>query len=77
MYRYGYVEEACRIARKFISMLVQEFEKYGTLVEKYDVINCSSQVSHEILFGYSSNEIGFGWTNGVFLELIDILAKSH
>jgi alpha,alpha-trehalase len=76
MHRYGYTEEAYRIARKFISLLVQEFEKYGTLLEKYDVVNCSSQVSDEILFGYSSNESGFGWTNAAFLELLVILEMS-
>jgi alpha,alpha-trehalase len=77
LYRYGYKEEACRVARNFIALLVQEFGKYGTLVEKYDVVNCSSLVSDEILFGYSSNEIGFGWTNGVFLELIEILKMAE
>lgn len=73
LHQYGYVEEANRIARKFVSMLVKEFERYGTLVEKYDVYSCSSNVSDEIFFGYSSNEIGFGWTNGVFLELLDFV----
>jgi alpha,alpha-trehalase len=71
--RYGYREEGNRIAQKFISMLVKEFERNGTLVEKYDVCTCSSNVSDEILYGYSSNEVGFGWTNGVFLELLALL----
>jgi alpha,alpha-trehalase len=72
--RYGYEEDAKRIARKFLAMAVQEFFKDGTLVEKYDVCACSSDVSQEILFGYSSNETGFGWTNGVFLELLKIVS---
>jgi alpha,alpha-trehalase len=72
--RYGYKDDADRLARKFIAMLVGEFTISGTLVEKYDVCACSANVSAEILFGYSSNEIGFGWTNGVFLELLAILA---
>ena len=71
--RYGYKADAERLARKFIAMLVQEFTNSGTLVEKYDVCACSADVSDEILFGYSSNEVGFGWTNGVFLELLAIL----
>ncbi len=71
--RYGYTKEARRIAQKFVSMVVKEFDLYGTIVEKYDVCTCSSNVSDEILFGYSSNEIGFGWTNGVFLELLALL----
>jgi alpha,alpha-trehalase len=68
--RYGYDREASRIARKFTRMAVAELERSGTLVEKYDVDRCSGEVSDEILFGYSSNEIGFGWTNGVLSELI-------
>ncbi len=71
--RYGYLEDADRLAHKFIAMLVQEFTNSGTLVEKYDVCACSADVSAEILFGYSSNEIGFGWTNGVFLEFLALL----
>jgi alpha,alpha-trehalase len=71
--RYGYEEDAKRIAGKFLNMAVQEFNKNGTLVEKYDVCACSANVSDEIFFGYSSNEIGFGWTNGVILELLKIL----
>ena len=71
--RYGYLEDADRLARKFIAMLVQEFATSGTLVEKYDVCACSADVSAEILFGYSSNEVGFGWTNGVFLEFLAML----
>ncbi|MGM0457659.1 MAG: trehalase family glycosidase, partial [Cyanobacteriota bacterium] len=68
--RYGYHDEADRLTEKFISVVVTEFEKSGTLVEKYDVERCSADVSAEILFGYSSNEIGFGWTNGVVRELL-------
>jgi alpha,alpha-trehalase len=71
--RYGYCREAERLASKFIKMVVQEFCKSGTIVEKYDVERCSADVYDEIFFGYSSNEIGFGWTNGVVLELLAIL----
>ena len=71
--RYGYEADAKRIAAKFLNMTVKEFNQTGTLVEKYDVNSCSANVSSEILFGYSSNEIGFGWTNGTILELLKIL----
>ncbi len=73
--RYGYIEDAKRLASKFLQMVVKEFEKSGTLVEKYDVERCSANVSDEIFFGYSSNEIGFGWTNGVVLELLAFLEE--
>lgn len=76
LHRYGYHEAADRISRKFIKMVAQEFERSGTIVEKYDVNRCSGDVSDEIFFGYSSNEIGFGWTNGVVLELMASLGLS-
>jgi alpha,alpha-trehalase len=68
--RYGYEREASRLAGKFVFMCMAEFERTGTLLEKYDVEVRSGEVSHEIQFGYSSNEIGFGWTNGVLAELL-------
>jgi len=71
--RYGYRVEGDRIGRKFLALVLQEFERTNTLLEKYDVENCSSKVSEEIHFGYSTNEIGFGWTNGVILELLALL----
>ena len=67
--RYGYEEDASRIQGKFLSLVLEVFEASGTIVEKYDVLRRSSDVSAGLRFGYDSNEIGFGWTNGVFLEL--------
>jgi alpha,alpha-trehalase len=73
--RYGYDEAAERLARRFITLTVEDFERSGSLLEKYDIEACSGQVSDEIQYGYSSNEIGFGWTNGVVLALLDLLEK--
>src|ERR1019366_3275199 len=61
--RYGYNTEADRISREFLSMVV----------EQYDAVRRSMDVSRGIQFGYSSNEAGFGWTNGVFTALYDAL----
>ena len=68
--RYGYRDDADRLASKFVSLVVKEFQEHGTIVEKYDVRRRESDVSAGIKFGYSSNEIGFGWTNAVVLELL-------
>ncbi|MEH2264365.1 trehalase family glycosidase [Nostoc sp.] len=75
LYRYGFHTEGDRIANKFLAMVVKEFERHKTLVEKYDVERCSANVSDDISFGYSSNEVGFGWTNGVILELLAARGK--
>lgn len=71
--RYGYETDADRIAIKFLSLVLGEFLEHDALVEKYDVVRRSSQVSEGIRFGYSSNEVGFGWTNAVFARLYDQL----
>ena len=68
--RYGYDEDADRLASKFLSLVAKEFQEHGTIVEKYDVRRRESDVSSGIRFGYSSNEIGFGWTNAAFLDLL-------
>lgn len=73
--RYGYAKEAFRIANKFVGMLVQDFERCDCLLEKYDIERSTGEVSDEIHFGYSTNEVGFGWTNGVALELLYILER--
>jgi alpha,alpha-trehalase len=66
--RYGYDAEANRIAENFLTMVVQNYEKDHTIREKYNVVTRSSAT--RIRVGYSQNEIGFGWTNGVFSELL-------
>ncbi len=69
--RAGDATDADRIARAFLTMLFEDFERRGTLLEKYDVVRRSSVLGGDALrFGYRSNEIGFGWTNGVALELL-------
>ena len=69
--RYGFSADADRVARSFLNMLVEDFERRGTLVEKYDVIRRTSAIGAALQFGYGSNEVGFGWTNGVALRLLD------
>jgi alpha,alpha-trehalase len=67
--RYGYGAAADRISVNFLSLLLKEFIEHNVIVEKYDVERRASQIRTGLKFGYSSNEIGFGWTNAAFLEL--------
>ncbi len=67
--RYGYDKEADRIAVNFLSLVLKEFIAHNTIVEKYDVEARRSQIAAGLKFGYTSNEIGFGWTNATFTEL--------
>jgi alpha,alpha-trehalase len=68
--RYGFHDDANRIAAKFISLVAKEFGEHGTIVEKYDVRRRESDVAADIKFGYSANQVGFGWTNGVVVDLL-------
>ena len=75
--RYGYQRDADRLARKFVSLVVEDFDAHGTIVEKYDVRRRSSDLGAGLRFGYTSNEVGFGWTNGVVLELLAGLMQTR
>ena len=73
--RYGYDADADRLARKFVSLVVDDFAAHGTIVEKYDVRRRSSDLGAGLRFGYSSNEVGFGWTNAAILDLLAGLTR--
>jgi alpha,alpha-trehalase len=68
------VSAADRISGKFLSLVRDEYRKNGTIIEKYDVVRRTAEVSSGIRFGYRSNEVGFGWTNAVFTILFDALS---
>ena len=70
--RYGYHEDAARIARDFSKSILDNFLHDGTIREKYNVADGSANV--KVAAGYTSNVVGFGWTNAVYLKLQDILA---
>jgi alpha,alpha-trehalase len=68
MKRYGFNADADRVAFHFLHMVLEDFERTKTMFEKYDVVSRASKT--RIRVGYKENVIGFGWTNGVFLELL-------
>jgi len=68
--RYGYDADADRVSRKFLALVTKEFEEHGTIKEKYDVQRRESDVEAGIKFGYAANQIGFGWTNAAYLDLL-------
>ncbi len=72
--RYEFAEDANRISYKFLKMVKDDFDRDGTIREKYDAVRRTSEV--HVKAGYSANVIGFGWTNGVFLVLLRELAEN-
>jgi alpha,alpha-trehalase len=67
--RHGYTAAADRITAEFLSVILKSFLESHTIVEKYDVVRRSTDVSSNIGYGYRTNEAGFGWTNATFLKL--------
>jgi len=63
--RYAATRFADTIADHWMSMVETHYAATGQLFEKYDVTTCSAGSGGEY-----ATEIGFGWTNGVTLELL-------
>ncbi len=62
---YGEAALADDIATRWATMVERHYRSTGELLEKYDVENCAAGGGGE--YGV---EIGFGWTNGVTLEIL-------
>jgi len=60
--RYGYNEEARRIALKWLRTNLDWFNKNGVFLEKYNVVQPAKPPSK----GLYPSQTGFGWTNSVF-----------
>jgi alpha,alpha-trehalase len=69
--QYGFKSDADRIASKFNATVLQNFLLDSTIREKYNVVDGSANIA--VAAGYKSNVVGFGWTNGVFLKMNDLL----
>jgi alpha,alpha-trehalase len=74
MRRYGFAADADRVTYNFLSMVLEDFATDRYIREKYNVVKRTSAT--RIVRGYSENVIGFGWTNGVFLELLNQLSPA-
>lgn len=71
--RYGYGNDAARIARAFMQTVQTNYATDGTIREKYNVVSGSANV--EVAAGYKANVIGFGWTNGVYSKMQAMLSE--
>ncbi len=68
----GFREDARRIAQKFDATVDKGFARDGTIREKFNVVTGDSNV--QVSAGYKSNEIGFGWSNAVYLKMREAMA---
>jgi alpha,alpha-trehalase len=70
---YGFHDDARRIARKFMGTIERSLAADGTIREKYNMVLGNAEV--KITAGYTQNVIGFGWTNGAYLKLQQLLQQ--
>jgi alpha,alpha-trehalase len=68
----GFREDARRTARNFDATIDKGFAADGTIVEKYNVDAGNSDV--HVSTGYKANQIGFGWSNAVYLKMKELIA---
>ena len=66
--KYGYIEDAVRIMKKYLNAHAGIFRKYGTFFEKIDGIRGDKTKD----FHYKTQS-GFGWTNAIFYRYVQIL----
>ena len=66
--RYGYVDDAKRIATKFLALMEKSFAETGHLWEKYDVVKGTSDALAE----YETPAM-LGWTYGTYRVLTELL----
>ncbi|MDB5181954.1 MAG: Alpha,alpha-trehalase [Candidatus Saccharibacteria bacterium] len=63
--RYGYHEDARRVATKWIKCNLSWFNEHGIFLEKYNVVAPDRPPAK----GVYPSQTGFGWTNAVFERL--------
>jgi alpha,alpha-trehalase len=68
----GFRDDAKRLAAKWDATVDQGFANDGTIREKYNVVSANANVA--VSTGYKVNQIGFGWTNAVYLKMKQIVA---
>ena len=68
--RYGYMEDAWRIMKKFVYLVERCYEHSGHLWEKYNVVDGNVDVQDE----YEMPTM-LGWTFGVYVWFRDLLSK--
>jgi alpha,alpha-trehalase len=72
--RAGDLADAKTVARLFMQSVATGYMHDGTIREKYNVVEGDADVV--VSAGYTQNVIGFGWTNGVYLKLEQLLNAS-
>ncbi|MDG6094490.1 alpha,alpha-trehalase TreF [Acetobacter sp. AN02] len=68
---YGEEKLAAEIARRWMDRVIGTYEKSGVLLEKYDVVSENISPHGGAGGGEYPMQVGFGWTNGTLLGLMN------
>lgn len=68
---YGFTNQANKVRESFMANVNINFQQTHYIYEKYNALDCSINSKKSIKFGYSKNQIGFGWTNAVYLIFLN------
>ncbi|MCB0352123.1 MAG: hypothetical protein KDD64_01325 [Bdellovibrionales bacterium] len=68
--RQGFEKEATRLATKWLDLVNRIYLQNNTNFEKYDVVRGERAVEDRY-----PDQLGFGWTNGVFLSFVNFLKE--
>jgi alpha,alpha-trehalase len=66
LFNYGFRNDAERLAKKYLDLNKKMLSKTGKLWEKYNVVTGSTGNADRY-----PTQFGFGWTNAIFVRLID------
>jgi alpha,alpha-trehalase len=69
---YAFDADAARISDKFTATIDRSFAADATIREKYNMALGNADV--RVTAGYTQNVVGFGWTNGVYLKMRELLS---
>ena len=69
---HGFSADARRIAQKFTGTIDRSYAIDGTIREKYNMVLGNADV--QVTAGYTQNVVGFGWSNGVYLMMRELLS---
>ena len=67
---YGFKEDAFRVAKKFLELNKKIYQKTGKFWEKFNVVKGTIGESERY-----TTQSGFGWTNAVFIRLLDKFSR--
>jgi alpha,alpha-trehalase len=63
---YGHIDLANTIKHRWLDMTTKVYQQTGKMMEKYNVMDTTLLAGG----GEYENQDGFGWTNGVILQLL-------